>query len=244
MKIYISIIILVWNILFYTDIVAQISLEAGSSGATRDGALIVYGTDGQKSRIPYTKITGNAFSHDQWNLADLYLHRGKLFGHYQARLNLATHELHFLRKGEELVAPPELIEKVIFYKGTDTTQILSIFRNDFPEINHTNKGSLKYVQELNQGKAVLLKMTQKIVQSADSLFGTMKRYYFKTEQKYFLRLNQKTDPLKKMNKENLFAILPAAHQFEIWIKENKIRFSNENDIIKFLDYYNVQVHTQ
>lgn len=245
MKIYLPLNFLVLSTLFCTESPAQVSLESASSGTTRDGAIIVYGSDGLVNRIPYTKIRGSAFWNDEWNLATLFTHQGKLFDNYQAKLNLATHELHFInKKGEELAASRELIERIVFYNGTDTSQVLGIFRNDFTEINYKNKGVLKYVQVMNQGKAELLKITNKMVKSADSLFGTMKRYYFIMEQKYFLHLNQKTEPIKKMNKENIFSFLPAAHQYEPWFKENKIQFSKEEDVIKFLNYYNRQQKTE
>jgi hypothetical protein len=44
--------------------------------------------------------------------------------------------------------------------------------------------------------------------------------------------------LKKLNKENVLEFLPSALAFHSWIAENKIDLRKEEDVIRFLVYYN------
>lgn len=130
----------------------------------------------------------------------------------------------------------------MFYKENDTSTLDAIFSN---VNNYTNLGQTQnllkgYVQILNDGKYQLLKYYKRTVASADSMFGTVKRYFFTTQYFYFIANNQKIESLKKLNKENVLLYLPGASSLNDWIAANKIDFRKEDDVVKFLDYYNLR----
>jgi hypothetical protein len=96
------------------------------------------------------------------------------------------------------------------------------------------------MQVMNYGKYELLKYTNRKVSSADSLFGTQKRYFFKDEISYYFKADDIVRKLKKLSEESFFDLMPAMSTAanRKWINEAKINFKKEEDIIRFLDYYN------
>ena len=75
--------------------------------------------------------------------------------------------------------------------------------------------------------------------SADSLFRTMKRYYFSDQVNYYVnnKYGQNTR-LRKLSRENILETLRIVAADEEWINKNSIDFKKEEDVIRFLNYYN------
>ena len=85
-----------------------------------------------------------------------------------------------------------------------------------------------------------MKLTRRKIASADSLFGTKKRYFFTTDEYFFVGYNKSIHHVKKLSKENILNFVPSASGYDKWISENKINFKKEEDIIRFFNYYNQQ----
>ncbi len=100
-----------------------------------------------------------------------------------------------------------------------------------------------FVQLMNPGKYQLLKYAKRRVGTADSLFGTQKRYFFKDELTYFIRAGEKVEKLKRLNEEFILSLIPLASNHKLWIRENNINFKKEEDVIRFLNYFNSQTST-
>jgi hypothetical protein len=215
-------------------------IEQGPSGSTRDGSLIVYGLTGSGNRLPYEKIRGSAFLWEEWRPATLFHSSGKSYGVYQAKLNLATHEVHYKdAKGQEL-ADDGSISKVIFEELDQSGIKYITYINDFSEINRNYNGSKKYTVNLNKGEIELLRVCTRTVSQADSLFGTLKRYYFTDKLEYYLKLNKRIEKLKKLNEDEILQFIPHANEFKGWIKSNKLKMNKEEDVVKFIQYVNNQ----
>lgn len=196
--------------------------------------LTIYGGD---NTIPYSRITGSKFWQDEWQSAALY-NNSNMLGIIPVRLNLVTSELHILRDNEDLVITDN-ITSVIFFKQNDTSISTSAFISHVPNLFLNNKKLDDFVQVLNYGNYQLLKYTKRQVSVGDSLFHTLKRYFFSDERYYFLKSGGKVERIKKLNKENVLVFLPSSSSFADWIKTNNIDFKRERDIIRFLNYYNV-----
>jgi hypothetical protein len=95
---------------------------------------------------------------------------------------------------------------------------------------------------MNYGKYELLKHINRKLSSADSLFGTQKRYFFTDEVFYYLKSDDIVQKLKKLSEENFYELMPAMTTavHRKWIKDNKINFKKEEDFVRVLDYYNSQ----
>ena len=220
---------------------SQVFIELGPVQNNRDAfsSINVYGSDGLRSRVSYDEIRGSAFWKDTWSKAYLYDNRDTFLGIYRARFNFATNELHYLdRNGNERAAIPGTLNKIVFMQEADSNVIATVLRANIFEIS--KKASCKncFVQELNQDRVKLLKVTRRVVKAKDSLFGTIKKYYFDEDAEYFLQFNKKYEKIKKLTKDNLFSFLPNTSAYAGWIKEQKLNFKKEEDFIYFINYYN------
>ncbi|MDP9231018.1 MAG: hypothetical protein M3O67_10175 [Bacteroidota bacterium] len=197
------------------------------------------GVENSSGVLKYSQIKGSPFWNDEWNLASLYDYDYKLLGRVKVKLNFVTQELYFLNKEEkEQVAQFGFVKKIVIHNDRDTSRVLTVFHHANADIFINKKPVEAYLQELNQGDVQLLKLTKRIVASADSLFGTMKRYFFRTEVYYFICFNDKTEYMKRLTKENIFLYVPGALAYTQWIDDNKISFKKEEDIVLFLNYLN------
>jgi hypothetical protein len=197
------------------------------------------GTGGQ--RMNYEQIKGSPFWKDEYTIASLFTYDNLMLGKARVKMNFLTNEIYYLdNKDIELVIPNELISKLIIHPTGDTSKKLTLFRRSPSEFFVNEKPVEDYVQELNDGKLKLMKLTRRKVTSADSLFGTKKRYFFTTDEYYFVGYNKSIHQVKKLSKESVLNFVPAASGFDKWIAENKINFKKEEDIIRFFNHYNQQ----
>jgi len=217
---------------------AQVIMEAMPNAKPMDASVIIYGSSNFSNGIPYNKVQGSPFLQDNWQWAILYGKNSKERWMVPSRLNLVSGEIHFKDKsGEEMVAPADMVHRIVFYRDKDTTKALAVFANDIAEPLVNIAGKNNYTQLLNEGNYQLLKLQRKQVQETDS-FHIAKRYSFREETKYFLQYKGKTAALKKLAAADLLAYLPGAAAYQQWIDENKLNFKKEEDVVRFLDYYN------
>ncbi len=218
---------------------AQVMVEISQGAQTRDGALLVYGSDNLQHSIPYDRIKGTPYWNTNWLNAFLFDQRDTLLGKYKAKFNFATNEVHYVdKKGKEQVAIPGTINGVVFMKDDDSTQIATVFRMNISDIKSKMNCKLCFIQELNQGQVKLLKVTRRLLKTQDSLFGTLKSYYFYDDTQYFVQHGELYDKMKRLNKDAVFSFVPGASEYNEWIKENGLRFNKEEDYLVFLNHYN------
>ncbi len=196
------------------------------------------GTGGQ--RLNYDQIKGSPFWKEEYSIASLFTYDNLLLGKARVKMNFLTNEIYYLDKKDiELVIPNELISKLIIHPPGDTTKRLTLFRRSPSEFYVHEKPVEDFVQEMNEGNLKLMKLTRRKVVSADSLFGTKKRYFFTTDEYYFVGYNKSIHQIKKLSKESILSFVPSASGYDKWISENKINFKKEEDIIRFFNYYNL-----
>ncbi len=226
-----------WMLMAFTAN-AQFGMEIMPNAKPMDPSVIIYGASNFNSGIPYDKIQGSPFWRDDYQLAFLYGNQSSEKWLVKTKLNLNTSEVYFLGKnGEELVAPEGLVTKIVFCKNGDSSIQQAEFRYKYgePLLINNNKGY--YVQLMNEGNYQLLKLNRRPVITADS-FHIAKRYYFKEEVKYFMQYNNKTAMVKKLTRDNILAWVPGNPVTDVWMEQQKINFKKEEDIVRFLDYYN------
>jgi hypothetical protein len=220
---------------------SQVFIEQAPIGAAAAGEYNFYGTNTLDKSIPYNRIKGSPFWNDDWQLASLYSGKRR-FSTLPVKLNLATQEVHFILNEKELVARPENeINAVIFHRNNDTSLFAAAFYKETHETYLRNEPFSAYMQVLNFGKYQLLKFTDRSVASADSLFGTQKRYFFSDNIAYFIRIHDAIKPIKKLNEENVLTLLPSSVAYKDWIKAQKLNFKREEDLLKFMTHYNANL---
>jgi hypothetical protein len=218
---------------------AQVTIETNAAQAT---SMVVYGSSDLQKTLSYGQIKGDPFWRNEPQMATLIDKDNKVISKNKIKLNLYTNEIHFTNsQGKELVVEPDLVRKIVFHKSDDSPDILAVFENEMDQIVEVNTKAetSSYVQVMNFGDIQLLKHTRKKINTADSLFGTLKRYYFGEQVIYFVNDKYgKTERLKKLSQDNVMGILPRSERHSSWISANKINFKKEEDVVRFLDYYN------
>jgi hypothetical protein len=216
---------------------AQVFIESGPVGTSRDGQISVYGMNGVNSRIPYYKFKGSPYLNPEWLKAELYQPDGKPMGIYPIRLNLVTHEVHFLdKKGYELAANDGVVSRVTFIDSLGDGKPRLTFRNDYEGVNATYNRNKKYALEMNQSDPCLLRVDIRDGREADSMFGTLKRYYFVDRYDYFVRVGKRVEKLRRLSQDEIFAVLPAKQDAVDFVRKNKLSMKKEEDVIQLFDY--------
>ena len=187
------------------------------------------------NRINYSDIHGSPFWKPDWQTAMVYIDQVKA-GNLSVRINFATNEVHFVKNFEEQVVTDVNITKLVFDNNGDSV----VFINQVPDLFLNKKKLDGFIQVMNPGEYQLLKHTARKVYSADSLLGTQKRYFFTDEFSYFLKSYEKIERVKKLDEENFMPYIPSSSLFKKWISESGIDFKKEEDVIRFLNYYNSQ----
>lgn len=227
--------------LYASSASTQVFIENTPVGSTREGQINVYGMNGASARVRYEKFKGSPFYNPEWFKAELYQPDGKSLGINPVKLNLATHEVHFLdKKGYELAANDGTVAKVVFVDSLGDGKPKVIFRNDYDVIFMAYNRNRKYAEELNIGNIGLLKVTIRDPREADSMFGTLKRYYFTDRFDYFVRVGKRVEKLKKLNQDEVFSVLPAKQETMNYVKQRKLNLKKEEDVVALFDYLNSQ----
>lgn len=191
-----------------------------------------------KMRLPYSAVKGSPFYNDEFLWATFYDVKGKVTGKQKAKVNLASNEVHFIGENDmEFVAPLHLANKVIISQNQNE-DTLAVFRRLVPGIQLNNKQLSDYIQQLTFGKAELYKHTKRYVASADSMFGTLKRYYFASQYNYFLKFDADPVNINKLSLNALLSILPESKGLLEWSKKNKINVRKEEDLVALIKEWN------
>lgn len=191
-----------------------------------------------KFRLPYSSVKGSPFFKDEFLWASFYDTKGNLSGRQKAKINLASQEIHFIGEKEmEYIAPIGLAHKVVLLHE-DKADTLAVFVRQVPGLQYNLKSLTDYVQQLTFGEAVLYKHTKRYVASADSMFGTLKRYYFASTNNYFLKLGADAEFINKLSVNALLSLLPDSAGLPDWVKKNKINIRKEEDLIALIEHWN------
>jgi hypothetical protein len=191
-----------------------------------------------KMRLPYSSVKGSPFFMDEFLWATFYNQKGKMTGKQKAKINLASQEIHFIGEKEmEYIAPVELANRVVL-THEQKNDTVAVFARLVPGLQFNNKTLNDYVQQLTFGEAVLYKHTKRYVASADSMFGTLKRYYFASQNSYFLKFDADPIFVNKLSLNALLSILPGSDGMLDWAKKNKINIRKEDDLIALIEEYN------
>jgi hypothetical protein len=192
-----------------------------------------------KQRLSYEQVKGSPFFYEEFHQAEIFMTDGRSMGKYMVKFNLLTQEFHFLGKGKaEMVVPNDIVRKIVVYDKTDTAVQKAVFLRTLDFTTPGGKPMGEYAEQLNNGNAILYKVSKKNVVTADSLFGTLKRYYFGTSYAYFVGMNGRVTQLKKLSDDVIFTALPAVGKLEDWARKNKINLKKEEGVLALLHQWN------
>lgn len=192
-----------------------------------------------RQRLTYDQVKGSPFYNEDFQQAEIFMADGRSLGRYMVKFNLLTQEFHFLGKDKaEMVVPNDLARRIVVYDKSDTTLQKAVFVRTVDFTLPSAKPMGEYAEQMNKGQAVLYKVAKKNVVTADSLFGTLKRYYFGTTYAYYVGLNGNVTPLKKLSEDAIFTALPAIGKLEDWARKNKINLKKEEGVVALMHQWN------
>jgi|SanBayMetagenome_1026888.scaffolds.fasta_scaffold24766_2 hypothetical protein len=193
-------------------------------------------------RLPYASIKGSPFYVDQFRPADLFGANGKYSGRMQVKLNMASQEVYFIgEKDNEYVAPSSFSKRVVIFSDNAGKDTLAIFERNIPGMQLNNRPIADYVEEMVDGKVKLYKYTKRYVASADSMFGTLKRYYFANTVHYFLSDEKDVLLIKKMNLSGIADLLGDRGTVLKWAEQNRLNPKREEDLIALIRRWNFEI---
>lgn len=189
-------------------------------------------------------VKGSRYWDNDWHTGQLFDSRDSSYGYFPVKIDIYAGLIVFRdRRGTEMAVNESKVKRIIVYDAigdsVETRKVLGIFRY-IPEVDMIKKQPNTLVQQMNSGVIKLLKTTKRDIESADSLFSTIRNYYFKDIAEYFLENGKRIEKIKKLNRDNFLVLIPAASKYTAWIKENNLKFKQEEDLLYFLDYYNTQ----
>lgn len=198
-----------------------------------------------KQRLTYDQVKGSPFYNDDFQQAEIFMADGRSLGRYMVKFNLLTQEFHFLGKDKaEMVVPNDLARKIVVYDKSDTSLQKAVFVRTLDFTSSSGKPLGEYAEQLNDGKAILYKVEKKNVVTADSLFGTLKRYYFGTTYAYFIGINGRVNQLKKLSEDAVFTALPTVGKLEDWARKNKINLKREEGVLALMQQWNASFNNK
>lgn len=193
-------------------------------------------------RLPYASIKGSPFYMDQYHPADLFGANGKYSGRMQVKLNMASQEVYFIgEKDKEYVAPLSFSKRVVIFSDDAGKDTLAVFERNIPGLQLNNRPIADYVEEMVNGKVKLYKYTKRYVASADSLFGTLKRYYFANTEHYFLSDERDVLLIKKMNLSGIADLLGDRGTLLKWAEQNRLNPKREEDLVALIRRWNFEI---
>jgi hypothetical protein len=192
-----------------------------------------------KQRLSYDQVTGSPFFYEEFHQAEIFMVDGRSMGKYMVKFNLLTQEFHFLGKNKaEMIVPNDIVSKIVVYDKIDTAVQKAVFVRTLDFKTSVGKPLGEYAEQLNNGQAILYKVTRKNVVTTDSLFGTLKRHYFGTTYAYFVGMKGQVTQLKKLSEDAIFTAMPPVGKLEGWASKNKINLKKEEGVLALLQQWN------
>jgi len=176
----------------------------------------------------YAAMRGTPFLLDKWLIGSAETAKGKYEG-IELKFNVYDNTL-LINKGDE---PYELNENIYSFSLNNGKQIL-LFRKVKPSVDF---GSDLFLQVLVEGNIKLFKMhVKKLAEMSEINAGIVQT--FTNSAKYYFETDHVLQSLKT-DKESIIKLQPANEEkINLFIKENKISFKKEDDLIRLFNFMN------
>lgn len=175
----------------------------------------------------YTEIEGSPYLNDTWSRGTVRAkHNGKTYELTKMRYDAYKDELEY----EENQKP--------YRFGSEITEFVTndgIFRNGFPIYESLTARS--FYQILYDGKVKLLKRTTARVQTEKLYSSATQTKRFIKEESLYLFKNGILTRLKKDKKSLLEALGEKQDELDAFIKDQKLKLSKEEDILRVIEKY-------
>lgn len=181
----------------------------------------------------YADVNGSPFFPEEWQNASLITSNGLVINNIPVKLDLLTHEIHYLDSAGSEMVSTQIIKSVIFLNTDNDTS--AIFINKYA-LNMDGAGVTdNWMQLLAKGKATLLKQYfLTIFETKDYGSATLVKTLRK-ETGYFIYTNNTLTRVKN-NQDIADALKDPA--LDTKVSQGKKNAKAEADLKALVDYYN------
>ena len=186
---------------------------------------------------PYTNIKGTAYFTDSFSNCTIKIRNGQTYGGLKMRMNLFTNQLHF-RNGDsaEMIAAKDAVERVTFLQEINKEVKSTSFSNGYPFID--NNDGLTYYEEIVSGKAMLLKLTHKVLVKEQKLTSSPLDQKFISSYTWYVFANKKIERLRKGEEFMLFMLEDQKEKINEFINKEKLKCKSAQEAEKVIIFYN------
>jgi hypothetical protein len=183
------------------------------------------------SESKYVNVEGNPFLTEEWVKSDVKLANGTVYKDVAVRLDVVTDELLFKNTDGKILA---FVDPVAEFTFISTNQH---FINGISGLSGYTPKS--YFQALNEGKAKILKKTNKtVVERKEYNSATTTKSFVENSAYFLLTSAGQIVPLKKDKKFILATLGDKSGPLETYINDKKLNLKKDADLTNLVDYYN------
>ena len=185
-----------------------------------------------------THIKGTPFFYDLFLPAMITLREGAMYNVPEMRLNLATNDLHFKKSDStELIAAKGIIRTVTFYQNIKSVPMATTFSSGYPAIDNHDENT--FYQETQSGKAVLLKVTTKILDNVHSITASpLDKQYIDVISYYISFDNRRKIERWHKGKEFILEFFrDKKEDIQKFIEKENLKCKTIEDTKKIIEYY-------
>ena len=221
-----------------------ISLQMGMAQANTIGTTGKWGSqiflsdvNGRAFENKYADITGSAYFFPGYKFSSIEMTDGRKYVNIKAKVNLVEQEVEFISASSQEGYIGKGLVSVISFNDTVKQEIKKYtFQTGFPGID--NQTSIHFYQVLCNGKVTFLKSINKMIEERNNELSGEKSKEFVVRENWYVFQNGSMKRVKK--DQSFFATVfsDKTDPFITYMKEQKVNFKNEDQVIKMIDYLN------
>ena len=185
------------------------------------------------SAVKYSGVRGTPFINEDWLAGSVTTTRG-IYQNLQLKYNVYDNLLIFQQNDEAYEMTDQIVGFTLKPAPADSTTFM-IFKNG---ISGSDIRPSNFVQVLAEGKASLYKMPAKQMAEVTEVNAGMVKV-FANNNKYYLSVNNNLQRVQLKKADILQALADKADKLEVFIKDKKLSFKKEADLLVLIQYYNL-----
>lgn len=197
----------------------------------------VYDVNGHALGVGSAEINGTPLFTPKWKLGLIRLVDGRTFTAVPVQVDLEKQLVYFKKPdGSAEEVQPGLVKQVIVLDTMGTTNVTFQFVSGYPPID--NQTVTNFYLLLDSGKVSFLESVRKrYYEQKNELTSEITKEY-RTYEDFYVFEQGKINRIKKDQKFFLELTNDKSNQMQAFLASNKISFKSEEDIRRFLHYYN------
>lgn len=199
-----------------------------------ENTQMTIGKASTNSGIFYEDINGSPYSHDGFQKGELITHDGIRYVNVKLRYNIFTDEIEY-QSGEQVLS---LANPLDFRYIIIDEQVFVYYPFQ------AGSGAIKkgFFQLIHLGEALFLKRMNISYQrpEAPQAYAEAKPARFvRGSDTYYFRFSDRMPEEISFNRKKILRTFPDyQNELDAFIRSNRLRFRNEEDMIRLLEYYN------